>query len=125
MILYLAESEEKVVHLYFRRSKETDKIPPKGNEVYISFYSPRVGGLPPKQVSNQFRLPLSKIGLFHRMVSLLRVVEYEMSNRTVMVHFGWPMSSWWERMSIGVMVFNLMRLPRLFPKFHFEIRYDR
>jgi len=39
------------------------------------------------------------------------------------VHFGWPMSSWLDRLSIGVMVFNLMRLPRVFPKFQFVINY--
>ena len=51
MILYLAESEEPDIHLYFRRSQETEKTQPKGNEAYITFYSPRVGGLPPKTVS--------------------------------------------------------------------------
>jgi hypothetical protein len=41
------------------------------------------------------------------------------------VHIGWPMSSWLDRLAIGVMVFNLIRLPRLFPQFNFEIRYNR
>jgi hypothetical protein len=123
MILYLAESEERDVHLFFRRSEETDQSVYKDNEAYITFYSPRIGGLPPKVVPNQFRFPLSKISLFHRIVSILRVVEYEMADRRVVVHLGWPLSSWFERMSIGVMVFNLMRLPRLFPNFEFDIHY--
>ena len=50
-------------------------------------------------------------------------MEYELADRRVFVHFGWPLSSWWDRMAIGVMVFNLMRLPKLFPKFDFDIRY--
>jgi hypothetical protein len=125
MILHLAESEDRDIHLYFRRSQETDQTQPKGNEAYITFYSPRVGGLPPKTMPNQFRFPLSKISLFHRLVAVLRVVEYEMGDRQVVVHLGWPMSSWWERMSIGVMVFNLMKLPKLFPKFEFDIHYFR
>ena len=41
----------------------------------------------------------------------------------ITVHFGWPMSSWWDRMAIGVMVFNLMKLPNLFPYFNFDIGY--
>ncbi len=123
MILYLAESEEREIHLFFRRSEETDMAQPKDNEAYITFYSPRIGGLPSKVVPNQFRFPLSKISLFHRLVSILRVVEYEMADRQVVVHLGWPLSSWFERMSIGVMVFNLMRLPRLFPNFEFDIQY--
>ncbi|MCK9363703.1 MAG: hypothetical protein M0P74_08925 [Syntrophales bacterium] len=38
---------------------------------------------------------------------------------------GWPMSSWIERLSIGVMIYNLMKLPRLFPKYDFDIEYCR
>ncbi|MBI4767334.1 MAG: amino acid permease [Deltaproteobacteria bacterium] len=125
MILYLAESEKRDIHLFFRRSQEAEKTEPKDNEAYITFYSPRVGGLPPKTVPNQFRFPLLKISLFHRLVALLRVVEFEMADRQITVHLGWPMSSWWERLSIGVMVFNLMKLPRLFPVFDFEILYNR
>ena len=117
MILYLAESEAPDVHLFFRRSEETGEAGPKDNEAYITFYSPRVGGIPPKLGPNHFRFPLTKISLYHRMVSLLKVVEYELSGRHVVVHFGWPLSSWMDRLAIGVMVFNLMRLPRLFPRF--------
>ena len=125
MLLYLAESEEKEVHVFLRRSKETDREHLKHNEAYITFYSPRVGGIPPKMAPNHFRLPLTKINLFHRIVAMLRVIEYEMSDRPVVIHFGWPMSSWVDRLSIGVMVFNLMKLPRLFPDFDFDIQYHK
>jgi len=30
-----------------------------------------------------------------------------------------------DRLAVGVMVFNLMRLPRLFPRFEFDIKYFR
>lgn len=123
MLLYLAESENEEVHIFFRRSQETDQTKLKDNEVYITFYSPRVGGIPPKIAPNHFRLPLTKISLFHRIVSVLRVIEYEMSDRSIVIHFGWPLSSWIDRLSIGVMVFNLMKLPSLFPKFNFDIQY--
>ena len=109
------------VHLFFRRSQEAG---PKANEAYITFYSPRVGGAPPKLVSNHFRFPLFKISLYHRIVNLLKVVEYELSDRPH-VHLGWPLSSWMDRFAIGVMVFNLMRLPRMFPQFEFDMRYFR
>lgn len=124
MILYLAESEAQEVHLFFRRSEETDRAHLKSNEAYVTFYSPRVGGLPPKIAPNHFRLPLTKIGLFHRIVAILRVMEYEMGDRKVVVHLGWPMSSWLDRISTGVMVYNLLKLPRLFPKFDFDIQYS-
>jgi hypothetical protein len=51
-------------------------------------------------------------------------VEYEMGDRTVVVHLGWPMSSWLDRMSIGVMIYNILKLPRLYPKFNFHIDYN-
>lgn len=125
MVLYLGESEEEEVHLFFRRSQETDRAHLKNNEVYITFYSPRVGGLPPKVAPNHFRLPLTKISLYHRIMAVLRVVEYEMGDRRVVVHFGWPMSSWLDRMSTGVMVYNLLQLPRYFPNFNFDIQYSK
>jgi amino acid transporter len=123
MILYLAESQAKEVHIFFRRTEGTG-VPPKDDEAYITFYSPRAG-ITPKTAPNHFRFPLTKISIFNRILSLLRVVEYELGDRQVVVHFGWPMSSWWDRFAIGVMVFNLMRLPRLFPQFEFDIRYRR
>ena len=124
MILRLAESEAPEIHFFFRRSEESDQVVIKNNEAYITFYSPR-GGIPPKTAANHYRFPLTKISLYHRMVSLLKVVEYELADRRVVVHFGWPLSSWWDRLAVGVMVFNLMRLPRLFPQFEFDIRYFR
>ena len=124
MLFFLAESEKPDIHLFFRRSQETDQAQYHDNEAYITFYSPRVGGIPPKIAPNHFRFPLTKMSLFHRIVGILRVIEYEMEDRKVVVHFGWPLSSWLDRMSIGVMVYNLMKLPSLFPKFTFDIHYS-
>jgi amino acid transporter len=123
LILYLSESDSPEVNLFFRRSEEREDQAPKANEAYITFYSPRVGGAPPKTVSNHFRFPLFKISLYHRIVNLLKVVEYELSDRHVVVHLGWPLSSWMDRFAIGVMVFNMMRLPRKFPDFEFIMHY--
>jgi hypothetical protein len=124
MILSLAESEAPEIHLFFRRSEEADHQAIKDNEAYVTFFSPRAG-IPAKTAANHYRFPLTKISLYHRILSLLKVVEYELADRRVTVHFGWPMSSWWDRLAVGVMVFNLMRLPRLFPQFEFDIRYLR
>ena len=123
MILHLAQSAAPEVHIYFRRSEESGEAAIKDNEAYITFYSPRVGGIPTRVTPHHFRFPLTKVSLFQRIVNLLKIVEYELADRRVFVHFGWPLSSWWDRMAIGVMVFNLMRLPKLFPKFDFDIRY--
>ncbi len=122
MILYLAESSAPDIHLYFRRSGEPGQVVTPDNTVFITFYSPRAG-IPPKMAPNHFRLPLLQLSLYHRMVALLRVVEYEFSDRLVVVHLGWPLSSWLDRLAIGVMIFNMMRLPRLFPHFRFTMGY--
>jgi amino acid transporter len=122
MILYLAESSAPDIHLFFRRSGEPGHEVPPDNTVFITFYSPRAG-IPAKMAPNHFRLPLLQLSLYHRLVALLRVVEYEFSDRQVVVHLGWPLSSWLDRLAIGVMIFNMMRLPRLFPQFKFEMSY--
>ncbi len=122
LILYLAQSAAPEVFLVFRRSYEAAMEPPQDNVAYITFYSPRAG-IPPKLAANHFRLPLLRFSLYHRLVGLLRVVDYELADRKIVVHLGWPMSSWLDRLAIGVMVFNMMRLPRLFPHFHFVMSY--
>jgi amino acid transporter len=125
MILYLARSSSSEIHIFFRRPREEtlNNGGPKENEVYVTFFSPRKG-IPPKLALNDFRFPFQKQGLYHHFVSLLSLIEYEMPEQKITVHFGWPLSSWVDRLSIGVMVFNLMRLPKRFPQFKFTIDYD-
>ncbi len=122
MILYLSESSSPDIHVIFRRPREESLGEPKDNEAYITFYTPRQG-IPPKMGQNHFRFPLIRSRLYHRILLLLRIVEYELPDKIVTVHFGWPLSSWLDRLAIGVMVFNLMTLPRKFPQFNFEIGY--
>jgi amino acid transporter len=122
MILYLAGSSNPDLHIIFRRPREEALKAPKENEAYVTYYSPRQG-IPTKMAPNHFRFPLRRASLYHRLVALLKVVEYELPDRQITVHIGWPMSSWLDRLAIGVMVFNIMRLPRLFPQFRFIISY--
>jgi hypothetical protein len=58
------------------------------------------------------------------MTALLALLAEEFEGREVRVHFGWPTSSWLDRMATGVFVWNLLRLPRLFPELAFEIEYQ-
>ena len=124
LILHLSQSPSSHVHILFRRPREeilcVEGI--KDNEAYVTFYSPRKG-IPSRLTPNDFRLPLRKQGLYYHFVSLLNLMEYEMPEHEVTVHFGWPLSSWLDRLSIGVMMFKLMRLPRRFPQFNFVVDY--
>ena len=114
MILYLAESEAPTVHLYFRRSEESGAAASKATRP-ISLSIPPGSAASPPDSPIISASPSPRVSLYHRMVGLLKVVEYELADRRVVVHFGWPLSSWWDRMAMGVMVFNLMRLPRTVP----------
>jgi hypothetical protein len=122
LIFYLVNSNSDEVHLYFRRPREEVLWVPRSNEVFVTFYSPRKGA-PPKLAPNDFRFPLDRHGLYHNLVSFLRAVEYELPHLHINVHFGWPLSSWLDRISIGVMMYKLMRLPRIFRNFNFHIAY--
>ena len=122
MVLDLAESSEREVHIILRRPREGGLDPAKRNEVYVSFYTPRQGSIP-KLAQNHFRFASTGRSLYQDVVALLQVVDYELADRKVVVHFGWPMSSWLDRLAIGVMVFNVIRLPKKFPRFDFHIDY--
>ncbi len=122
MILHLAQSSGESIRLIFRRPWEEAISQAKDNEVFITFYSPREG-IPTKMAANHFRFPQPQYGIYNRIVAILKVVEYELSDRQVTVQFGWPMSHWLDRLAIGVMVYKLMRLPKIFPKFQFDINY--
>ncbi|AFM23119.1 APC family permease [Desulfomonile tiedjei] len=122
MILHLSESVDPEVHIYFRRPREEAIKQVRQNEAYVTYFNPRRGA-PNRLSSNHFRFVAERRSVYQHMVDLLKVVEYELTGRSVVVHFGWPMSSWLDRISIGVMVFNVMRLPKQFPRFKFEIYY--
>jgi hypothetical protein len=121
-ILHLAESAEDDVHIFFRRPREKALRDQKQNEVYVTFYNPRQVA-PTKLAPNHFRFAASKRSIYQHIVALLKVVEYELAHRKITVHFGWPLSSRLDRLSIGVMVSNLMRLPRQFYHFNFNMNY--
>lgn len=136
MIAYLLESRERTVHLFFRRGRESkpgmDERAPglvrlepgisRWNSVYITFYSLRTGA-PPKVRPNHFRFSLSKHTFFQEMVYILRLMETEFPDRHVVVHLGWPLSSWFNRLARGVMYLKMIRLPWMFPSFGFIMRY--
>ncbi|CAO0822668.1 hypothetical protein DFAR_3210007 [Desulfarculales bacterium] len=70
-----------------------------------------------------YRFAYRSQGLFASIVALLKLVQYELTHWKVKVHFGRPKSDWLDRLSNGVMILNPMRLPSLFPAFHFTREY--
>jgi len=122
LVFALAEQETDDIHLYFKRPKESEigQTPP--SSAFISFYSPRQG-IPPKIADNHFRFPIQRQSLYSRILAILYMIQYELPDKQVTIHFGWPLSSWIDRMSIGVMFFSIMKLPKLFPNFNFVIEH--
>jgi hypothetical protein len=121
MVFALADSPSDKLDIYFKRPTETVSSVESG-VAYISFYHPR-SGIPPRLSENHYRFANPNQSLFDSITELLYVLKYELPYKQVTVHFGWPQSSWIDRLAIGVMVFSIMKLPKMFPEFTFIIEY--
>lgn len=121
MILHLAESPGDKIDVHFKRPNEEGGIEDP-SVAYVSFYSPRAG-IPPRVGPNHFRFALGGQSLFESITDLMYVFKYELSHKQITFHFGWPLSSWLDRMSVGVMVYSIINLPKKFPEFNFTMDY--
>jgi hypothetical protein len=119
MLLCLGEADGPL-HVYFRRPGEGDVTQPCSGTVFVTFFNPRQG-IPPRLGENHFRFPIQGGSVYRSITALLALLEEELDGRDVTVHFGWPTSSWLDRMATGVFVANLMRLPLRHPKLRFAI----
>lgn len=122
MIFHLVESEEENVHIYFRRPKEHTHQVDDSSSAFISLYHPRQG-IPEKVSKNHFRFANHSMSVYQGITEILYALEYELPHKKITIHLGWPTSSWIDRLSIGVMIFSVMRLPKMFPRFNFAIEY--
>jgi len=121
MIFDLAEAPGENLHIYFKRPLEGGSaIDP--SVAFVSFYSPRQG-IPTRLSSNHYRFVHPGQSLFDSIRELLTVFKYELPHKHITIHFGWPLSSWLDRLSTGVMVFSMLKLPKAFPEFDFVIEY--
>jgi len=59
--------------------------------------------------------------VYRSITVVLDLLVEELGGRDITVHFGWPTSSWLDRMATGVLVHNLMRLPPKYPALHFAM----
>jgi amino acid transporter len=122
LVFALGEGQDEEVHLFFKRPKENDLGQMSGTSAFVSYYSPRQA-IPSKLAPNHFRFPIQRQSLYGRILALLHLIQYELPERKVIVHFGWPLSSWIDRISVGVMIFSIMKLPKQFPTFNFVIEH--
>lgn len=120
IIFYIAESVEKNVHIYFKHPFDNLQEKSYDLSIFITFYSPRQT-IPPRMGDNHFRIPFKRANINDNIEAILHLVQYEIADKNITVHLGWPTSSWLDRISIGVMVYQFMGLPKMFPKINFRI----
>lgn len=125
LVFKIAEIENREINIYFRRPLEEESGSSESNSIYVSFYAPRLDTPLPLR-DNHFWIAIErKLNLFDMITGVLKTIEYEIpfSERDIHLHFGWPLSSWFDRLSTGIMIHNIMKLPREFPNYHFHMDY--
>ena len=122
MLLALGETDGPL-DVYFRRPGELDIVEPSPASAFITLFSPRQP-IPDRVAPNHYRFPIQGGSVYRSMTAILALLQEELDGREVHVHFGWPTSSWLDRLAVGVFVANLMRLPKAFPKLVFSIDYS-
>ena len=119
MLLALGEADGPL-HVWFRRPGEPDAHLGGEGTTFVTFFSPREV-IPDKLGPNHYRFHIQGGSVYASIVVILELLVDELAGRDITVHFGWPTSSWLDRMATGVFVHNLMRLPPKYPQLHFAI----
>lgn len=122
LIFYLSEMSGDECNIYFVRPKESLDQNSINSSVYINFFSPNEN-LSNKVSENHFRFPYIGSRLLPSIVAVIELLKYEIPGTRLILHFGWPLSSWLDRISIGIMVFSIMKLPKIYPDDDFTIEY--
>lgn len=121
MLLALGEVDGPL-HVHFRRPGEMDLEQAAPGEVWLTFFSPREE-LPERRGDAHYRFPIQQSSVYRSIQAMLALLSEELAGRDVTVHFGWPTSSWLDRMATGVFVANLLRLPKQFPLLQYQIEF--
>src|SRR5947208_28543 len=87
---------------------------------FITLFSSRQP-IPGRVAPNHYRFPIQGGSVYRSITAILALLQEELGGREVHVHFGWPTSSWLDRLAVGVFVANLMRLLKLFSRLTFSI----
>jgi amino acid transporter len=122
LVFYFAENSSITNNIYFVQPDDKNLSTVDKSSVYITFYNPREK-IPEKLAPNYFRFPLIGNKLMSNFYAIIELLKYEIPDLKFIFHFGWPVSSWVDRISIGVMVFEIMKLPKKYPQFDFSIEH--
>ncbi len=115
--------KDKPAHIFFRRPSE-NVYEIGENMIYITFFFVRSKRPPKKLFKSHFILPVNSFwGIGYSSKKLLEEIYEDHADKPFNIHFGWPLSSWFERMFTGVMVYNILQLPKSFPSWNFLMEY--
>jgi hypothetical protein len=124
VINFLAGIDRERLNIFFVRPREETEEEYKKNSVFISYGLQRLKP-PAKILPNHFVLSATKIwGVVSEMEALIDAVKERFTDKVLYVHLGWPRSSWFERLFMGIMVYQMMRLPDKFPTVTFIVEYN-
>ncbi|MBF0496609.1 MAG: hypothetical protein HQK58_08560 [Deltaproteobacteria bacterium] len=122
MIMALAQSKDQNLNIIFGHPAAEDPGQIQDNEALVTFCSSGQD-IPPKLAPNHYRFPLTEAGYYRQMEALLKAVDQGLPNRRITVYLSRPKPSWRDWLTVGVMVFRLMRLLRVFPRFRITVIY--
>lgn len=110
-----------ILNVRFARPRE--HVPESDDTVYVTLSLLRLQ--PPRRKSpSHFILPYSSMwGAVHEMEAVIGKLKDALPDKKLIVHFGWPLSSWWERLSMGLVVHRLIMLPKRYPDLEYHIDY--
>ncbi len=124
IVFHFVENLEGPKNVHFVKPGEEVIISENPNDAFISFYHPRKP-IPTKIAANHFRFPIIGNQILSNICAIIELLKYELPDVKFRFHIGWPTSSWIDRFSIGVMVFEIMKLPKTYPEYDFIIKHSK
>lgn len=124
IVFFIAESGAENINIYFKRPFDVRQEKLYEVSVFITFYSARQE-IPSRLGNHHFRIPFKRASVLKNIQAIMNLLQYEFPTKNMTVHFGWPTSSWFDRLATGVLVFQFMHLPKRFPKFNFKMEKFR
>ncbi|MBE3596561.1 MAG: amino acid permease [Hydrogenibacillus sp.] len=121
VLAYVERLPGEALNVRFARPREQFKE--ESDTVYITLALLRLRP-PGRRSEGHFVLPYSSMwGVVKEMEAVIGKLRQAHPEKRLIVHFGWPLSSWWERLSMGLMVHRLVMMPKRFPDLEYHIDY--
>ncbi len=122
VVVEVGKIESKEAHIVFLRPFEKPRHVTQ-DSVFVTYGLGRMPA-PDKMAKNHFLLPLnSYLNIDVKIEELLRSLEDWYPEKTLVVHFNWPTSSWRKRLYLALLINRIMKLPSKLPHLRFAIEY--